>query len=89
MKAALDETPPEVVADLMEQGIALAGGGALLQGLAQRLSEEVKVRVWVAPDPLTAVAIGCGSLLENLDTLRAILQSVDRSRRRVIAPVGI
>ena len=75
VKAALDETPPEVVADLMEQGIALAGGGALLQGLAQRLSEEVKVRVWVAPDPLTAVAIGCGSLLENLDTLRAILQS--------------
>jgi rod shape-determining protein MreB len=89
VKAALDGTPPEVVADLMEQGIALAGGGALLQGLAQRLSEEVKVRVWVAPDPLTAVAIGCGSLLENLDTLRAILQSVDRSRRRVIAPAGI
>ncbi len=89
VKAALDETPPEVVADLMEQGIALAGGGALLQGLAQRLSEEVKVRVWVAPDPLTAVAIGCGQLLENLDTLRAILQSVDRSRRRVITPIGI
>jgi len=44
--------------------------------------------VWVAPDPLTAVAIGCGSLLQNLDKLRAILQSVDRSRRRVIAPVG-
>ncbi|HET7377260.1 MAG TPA: rod shape-determining protein, partial [Anaerolineae bacterium] len=67
----------------MEQGIALAGGGALLQGLAQRLSDEVKVRVWVAPDPLTAVAIGCGKLLENLDVLRNILQSVDRSRRRI------
>ena len=89
VKAALDETPPEVVADLMEQGIALAGGGGLLQGLAQRLSEEVKVRVWLAPDPLTAVAVGCGSLLENLDTLRAILQGSDRSRRRVISPVGI
>ena len=83
VKAALDETPPEVVADLMEQGIALAGGGALLQGLAQRLSEEVKVRVWVAPDPLTAVAVGAGQLLENLDTLRSILMSIDRSRRRV------
>ena len=89
VKATLDETPPEVVSDLMEQGIALAGGVALLQGLAQRLSEEVRVRVWVAPDPLTAVAIGCGMLLENLDTLRAILQSVDRSRRRVITPAGI
>ena len=44
VKATLDETPPEVVADLMENGIVLAGGGALLQGLAQRLSEEVKVR---------------------------------------------
>ncbi len=86
VKAALDETPPEVVADLMEQGIALAGGGALLQGLAQRLSEEVKVRVWVAPDPLTAVAVGAGQLLENLDTLRSILQSIDRSRRRVSSP---
>ncbi len=88
VKSALDATPPEVVADLMEQGIALAGGGALLQGLAQRLSEEIKVRVWVAPDPLTAVALGCGKLLENLDQLRNILQSVDRGRRRIGAPVG-
>jgi rod shape-determining protein MreB len=89
VKAALDDTPPEVVADLMEQGIALAGGGALLQGLAQRLSEEVKVRVWVAPDPLTAVAVGAGQLLENLDTLRSILTSIDRSRRRVSSPAGV
>ena len=88
VKSALDETPPEVVADLMETGIALAGGGALLQGLAQRLSEEVKVRVWVAPDPLTAVAVGAGQLLENLDTLRSILTSVDRSRRKVSNPAG-
>lgn len=88
VKAALDATPPEVVADLMEQGIALAGGGALLQGLAQRLSDEVKVRVWVAPDPLTAVAVGCGKLLENLDLMRSILQGVDRGRRRIGAPVG-
>ncbi|MBI5566750.1 MAG: rod shape-determining protein [Chloroflexi bacterium] len=88
VKAALDETPPEVVADLMEQGIALAGGGALLQGLAQRLSEEVKVRVWVAPDPLTAVAVGAGQLLENLDTLRSILMSIDRSRRRISSPAS-
>ena len=89
VKSALDGTPPEVVADLMEQGIALVGGGALLQGLSQRLSEEVKVRVWVTPDPLTAVAIGCGKLLENIDVLHALLRSMDRGRRRVLSPVGV
>jgi rod shape-determining protein MreB len=82
VKSTIDETPPEVIADLMETGIALAGGGALLQGLAQRLTEEVKVRVWVAPDPLTAVAVGCGKLLENVDTLQSIIDSVERSRRK-------
>ncbi len=82
VKSTIDETPPEVIADLMETGIALAGGGALLQGLAQRLTEEVKVRVWVAPDPLTAVAVGCGKLLENVDTLQSVIDSVERSRRK-------
>ena len=48
VRSTLDETPPELVADLMEHGIALAGGGALLQGLAQRLSEETRMRVYVA-----------------------------------------
>jgi rod shape-determining protein MreB len=83
VKSTIDETPPEVIADLMETGVALAGGGALLQGLAQRLTEEVKVRVWVAPDPLTAVAVGCGKLLENVDTLQSIIESVERSRRKL------
>jgi rod shape-determining protein MreB len=82
LKATIDETPPEVVADLMEAGIALAGGGALLQGIAQRLTEEVKIRVWVAPDPMTAVAVGCGKLLENVDTLQSVIDSVERSRRK-------
>ncbi|HET7089681.1 MAG TPA: rod shape-determining protein [Anaerolineae bacterium] len=82
LKTTIDETPPEVIADLMETGIALAGGGALLQGIAQRLTEEVKIRVWVAPDPLTAVAVGCGKLLENVDTLQSVIDSVERSRRK-------
>jgi len=82
VKSTIDETPPEVIADLMETGIALAGGGALLQGLAQRLTEEIKVRVWVAPDPLTSVVVGCGKLLENVDTLQSIIDSVERSRRK-------
>jgi len=82
LKSTIDETPPEVIADLMETGIALAGGGALLQGIAQRLTEEVKVRVWVAPDPMTAVAVGCGKLLENVDILQSVIDSVERSRRK-------
>ena len=52
VRDALDEIPPEIVSDLMDIGICLAGGGALLQGLADRLTEELKLRVWVAEDPL-------------------------------------
>jgi rod shape-determining protein MreB len=80
VKSALDETPPELVADLMEQGIALAGGGALLQGLAERLSEETKMRVYVAEDPLTCVARGAGRILEELDVLSKVLATTQRNR---------
>src|SRR6185436_16107424 len=52
VKDALDDTPPELVADLMESGICIAGGGALLQGVAQRVTEEVNIRAYVAEDPL-------------------------------------
>ncbi len=79
VRAILDETPPELVADLMEQGIALAGGGALLQGLPERLTEEIKIRVYRVDDPMTAVARGAGKVLEELDTLRKVLASVERA----------
>ncbi|MGQ9457566.1 MAG: rod shape-determining protein [Anaerolineae bacterium] len=79
VRAILDETPPELVADLMEQGIALAGGGALLQGLPERLTEEVKIRVYRVDDPMTAVARGAGKVLEELDTLHKVLASVERA----------
>jgi rod shape-determining protein MreB len=78
VKSALDDTPPELVADLMEQGIALAGGGALLQGLAERLSEETKMRVYVAEDPLTCVARGAEKILEELDILSKVLATTQR-----------
>ena len=80
VKSALDETPPELIADLMEQGIALAGGGALLQGLAERLSEETKMRVYVAEDPMTCVARGAEKILEELDILSKVLATTQRSR---------
>jgi len=76
--SVVDETPPELVSDLMEQGIALAGGGALLQGMAERLSEETKIRVYVTDDPLTCVVRGAGKILEELDSLKKILVSVER-----------
>jgi rod shape-determining protein MreB len=79
VKSALDDTPPELVADLMESGIVLAGGGALLQSLAERLSEETKMLVYVADDPMSCVARGAGRILEELDTLRKVLSSTDRT----------
>jgi len=81
VREALDETPPELVADLMEHGVALVGGGALLQGLAQRLTEETRMKVYVAAEPLTCVAKGAGRVLEELDSLRKVLSATHRDGR--------
>ena len=81
VKSVVDETPPELVADLMEQGIALAGGGSLLQGLAERLSEETKMRVYVADDPVTCVVRGAGKILEDLDKFYKVLAATQRTHR--------
>ncbi len=78
VKSALDDTPPELIADLMADGIALAGGGALLRGLAERLSDETHMKVYVANDPMSCVAKGAEKVLENLDVLRKVLASMDR-----------
>jgi rod shape-determining protein MreB len=80
VKETIDDTPPELVADLIEQGIAMAGGAAQLQGLAERLTQETKMRVYVADDPVTCVVRGCGEVLEHLDSLHKILASTQRSR---------
>lgn len=78
VKETLDSTPPELIADLMEIGVTLAGGGSQLKGLAQRLTEETKIRCWVAPDPLACVALGAGKVLEELDVLKVVLAGTDR-----------
>lgn len=78
VKDAIDETPPELIADLMESGICLAGGGSLLAGLTERLAEEVNMRVWVAEDPMTCVARGAGRILEDYDNLRRLLVGLER-----------
>lgn len=78
MKDAIDETPPELIADLMEEGVCLAGGTSQLQGLAERLSNELRMRVWLAEDPMTCVARGAGMILEDLDNLQQFLVSLER-----------
>ncbi len=82
LRAALEQTPPELIADLMEQGVTLAGGGALLKGLAERLSDETKMRVYVADDALTCVVRGGGIVLEHLDTLTHVLTTTQRRNSR-------
>jgi len=78
VKDALDEAPPEIISDLMDMGICLAGGGALLQGLAERLSEELNLRVWVADDPLTCVVRGTGIVLEDFQHHTQFLVGLER-----------
>lgn len=61
----LEETPPELLGSIMEHGIVLAGGGALLRGIDKLVAQETKMPVWVTEDPQTAVVRGCGKLLDN------------------------
>jgi rod shape-determining protein MreB and related proteins len=78
IKDALDEVPPEIVADLMDSGICLAGGGSQLQGMADRLSSELRMRVWLAEDPMTCVVRGASAILQDLEANRKFLVSLDR-----------
>lgn len=73
VKETIEETPPELLADIMRNGIVLAGGGGLLRGFDELLAQETKVPVKLAEDPLTAVVRGTGVILENIDKLRDTL----------------
>ena len=73
VREVLETTPPEVLSDIMQKGIFLAGGGALINGLAEIISEYTKIPVHVAPDPLTAVCRGAGVILENMEMYKDIL----------------
>ncbi|MEY2420765.1 MAG: rod shape-determining protein MreB [Acidimicrobiaceae bacterium] len=75
VKVTLDKTPPELAADIMEQGIVLSGGGALLHGIDARMQHETGMPIVIAPDPLHAVAIGSGQSLEEFDALKGVLFS--------------
>ncbi len=80
VRETIERTPPELVSDLMERGIALAGGGALLQGLDRRLAQETKFKVYIADDPLSCVVRGTGEVLEELDRLSPVLARLSQRK---------
>jgi rod shape-determining protein MreB len=73
VKTTLDKTPPELAADIMEDGITITGGGALLGGLDERLAHETGMPIRVADEPLYSVVIGSGRALENIDAMRGLM----------------
>lgn len=77
IKSVIEETPPELVADIMSQGIILVGGGSLLRGIDKLVNQETQMPVKIADDPLTAVVRGTGVIIENIDTLREVLVSIE------------
>ena len=80
IKATIEETPPEIIADIMTSGIVLVGGGGMLRGLDKLISEQTKMPVRVADDPLTAVARGAGIVLEDIEKLQEVLLSMGNEK---------
>jgi rod shape-determining protein MreB len=72
VKVALERTPPELASDIVDKGIVLAGGGALLRNLHLLIKQETSLPVTVADDPLTVIVLGCGKALDDEDLLRAV-----------------
>ena len=72
VRVALEKTPPELSADIMDKGIVLSGGGALLRNLDQRLRDETGLPVVLAEDPLASVVLGTGRVLSDIDLLRKV-----------------
>jgi len=73
VKTAIEETPPELLADIMVSGIQMAGGGSLLRGLSTLIQRETKIPTKIIEDPMTAVVRGAGQIMENLDQLEEVL----------------
>ena len=83
IKAAIEETPPELIGDIMQRGVILAGGGGLIRGLDKLISEQTEMPVRRMEDPLTAVVRGTGIILEDIDGLKSVLiESGDEKRIR-------
>jgi rod shape-determining protein MreB len=72
---ALEITPPELSADIVDRGIVLTGGGALLRNLDKRLREETGLPIIIADDPLSSVVLGSGKALENINELKEVMSN--------------
>jgi rod shape-determining protein MreB len=81
VRVTLDQTPPELAGDIMDRGIVLTGGGALLRGLDERLRHETGMPVHVAENPLVSVALGAGRCVEEFEALQAVLVADHRRYR--------
>lgn len=73
IRSTIEETPPELIADLLNRSIFITGGGSLLRGLDELISHETKLPVKIVDDPMTSVVRGCGLVLEHIDSLKAVL----------------
>ena len=72
IKTTLERTPPELAADIIGHGLVLSGGGALLTGLAERVTNETGIHSYLAPEPLESVVLGCGLTLDNIDAMKGL-----------------
>lgn len=81
VKSALEKMPPELAKDVVDRGVVLSGGVALMPGFAERLSRAINTPVIVAEEPLYSVALGVGKILDNLGQMRKVLMSVERGSR--------
>ena len=82
VRNTLDRTPPELAGDVMERGMTPAGGGALLHGMAERMSEECRMPARLAESPMTCVATGSGQALEEFEAIKRSRRNSSRGRRR-------
>jgi rod shape-determining protein MreB len=82
IKSTLDKTPPELASDIMDRGIVLAGGGALLHKLDERIRHETEMPVYLAESPLTCVAVGSGRSLEEFEAIHRSHKASSRNGRR-------
>ncbi len=80
IKQTLEKTPPELASDIMEKGIVLAGGGALIKNLDKKISTETEMPVYIAEDPLDCVVKGTGKTLDNLEKLKPILTNIRKRK---------
>lgn len=75
----METTPPELLSDIINRGLVISGGGALLRGLDSLIQNSIKIPIYIAEDPLTAVARGAGVILDEFESFKEVLLNTDDS----------